>query len=251
VHGVQTPAIGLQPLAKALSTRFSHAHCVLVDLWGHGLTETPVKPYEPALFYALIDALLAHLSWSKAHFVGYSFGASTTVTYSVTRPERVSSMALVAPAGLIRSSSFSDEGKKYLEGGDGLEEAAQAWLIDWLEGGPLIVPEDWKERVQRGEVVAEAVKDWQMKEHKGHTASIVGVFRDGGAMDMHAAFEKAAKASIPYICVLGEQDGVCSEKDCHEVGMTNVAVVPQVGHGVVRQKVADVAELIGAFWEKQ
>jgi hypothetical protein len=44
---------------------------------------------------------------------------------------------------------------------------------------------------------------------------------------------------------------VCSEKDCHEVGMTNVVVVPQVGHGVVRQKVTEVAELIGSFWEKQ
>lgn len=45
VHGVQTPAIGLQPLASALSARFPHAKCVLADLWGHGLTDTNLCTY--------------------------------------------------------------------------------------------------------------------------------------------------------------------------------------------------------------
>ena len=250
VHGVQTPAIGLQPLASTLSARFPHAHCVLIDLWGHGLTETPIVPFDPPLFHALLEALMDWLGWADAHFVGYSFGGSTTATFAAAKPARVASMVLVAPAGLLRTADFDEDQRLYLRGGEGLEKRAQAWILEWLEGGQLIVPSDWKERVARGELVAEAVKDWQMREHEGHLASMVAVLRDGGALDKHADFAKAAETSIPLLCILGEHDGVCGVQDLEQVGMRNVAVVPQVGHAVVRERVPEVAQLITGFWNK-
>lgn len=251
VHGVQTCAIGLQPLAKALSSRFPHAHCVLVDLWGHGLTDTPVVPYEPALFHSLIETLLVHLNWENAHFIGYSFGGSTTATFAVAKPHRVASMVLVAPAGLLRAETFSELVQSYVRGGEGVdEEEAQNGIIEWLEDGELVVPSDWKERVGRGEMVAQAVKDWQVKNHRGHAASVVAVFRDGGALNRHAEFAKAAQLGIKYLCVLGELDGVCSAGDLADLGMTNVVVVPQADHGVVRERVPEVAEHIEEFWNK-
>ncbi|RDW63242.1 alpha/beta fold hydrolase [Aspergillus mulundensis] len=249
VHGVQTPAIGLQPLAKELSSRFPSAQCVLVDLWGHGLTDTPFAPHEPALFHKLLEALMAHLDWPDAHLIGYSFGGSTTATLAAARPGLVSSMVLVAPAGLLREAQFSETERMYLRGGNGLEEAAKDWILEFLEGGQLVVPSDWKERVARGEVVAEAVRDWELKEHRGHLASVVAVFRDGGALDRHADFARAAATGIPALGVLGETDEVCSVQDLHEVGFKNVAVIPQVGHGVARQRVSEVAQLIEGFWK--
>lgn len=248
VHGVQTPAIGLQPLASALFARFPHAQCVLVDLWGHGLTETPVLPHSPSLFHSLLEDLMVHLGWDNAHFVGYSFGGSTTASFAAAHPERVASMALVAPAGLLSSANFDDEQRNYLRGGEGLEEKAQEWIIEWLEGGKLVVPSNWKERVARGEIVAEAVRDWQLKEHEGHSASVVGIFRDGGVMDKHAQFAEAAKKDIPILCVLGELDDLCTVQDLNNIGIHNVYIVPQVGHGVVRQEVSEVTRLIEEFW---
>lgn len=250
VHGVQTPAIGMQPLASALSSRFPYAQCVLVDLWGHGLTETPVAPHEPVLFHSLLEALMVHLGWENAHFVGYSFGASTTASFAAAHPERVTSMALVAPAGLLRAVQFDESQRRYLRGGEGLEEQAQAWILEFLEGGQLVVPSDWMEKVGRGEIVAEAVRDWQMKEHKGHPASVVGIFRDGGVLDKHAEFAEASKKDIQGLCVLGELDELCSVQDLNEIGMYNVAVIPQVGHGVVRERVPEVARLVEDFWNK-
>ncbi|KAK9319272.1 Alpha/Beta hydrolase protein [Lipomyces orientalis] len=250
VHGVQTPAIGLQPLASALSSRFPYVQCVLVDLWGHGLTDTPFVAHDPALFHALLEALMVQLGWEDAHFVGYSFGGSTTATFAAAHPERVASMVLVAPAGLIRATQFDELQRSYLHGGEGLEERARAWILELLEGGQLIVPSDWKERVGRGEVVAEAVRDWQMREHAGHMASVVGIVRDGGVLDKHAEFAEAAKKGIKGLCILGELDDLCSVQDLHNVGMRNVAVVPQVGHGVVRERVPEVVQLIEEFWNK-
>lgn len=266
-HGVQTPALGLQPLASALRAQFPTAQIALFDHWGHGLSDTPLEPHVPALFHELIDALLAQLGWTSAHFVGYSFGGATVAGYAASAsssPQRlkaVESMVLVAPAGLLRSEALGAEYLSLASGprqGDGVEEDEQLtrerkahdWIMRFLEGGgPLVVPSDWRERVARGEVVAEAIRDWEMQEHRGHAASVVAIFRDGGVLDNHAAFARAAaETRVDCLVVLGELDDLCHVEDLEEAGMRNVVVVPQVGHGLVRQNVADVARHIGEFW---
>jgi pimeloyl-ACP methyl ester carboxylesterase len=221
---------------------------VLVDLWGHGLSDTPVLPHDPSLFHKLIDALLDHLGWPSAHLVGFSFGGALTVGYVASRTSRVKSFTLVAPAGLIHSSNFTAEEQAHLRGDD--EVAARKWVLEFLEGGELVVPADWKERVGRGEVVPEAVREWQMREHPGHTASVVAVVRDGGALDNDAEFIRAAQTGIPSLAVLGALDDVCSREALNQVDFANVYVVPEAGHGVVRERVPDVAILIGEFWAK-
>ncbi|KAJ5948131.1 valacyclovir hydrolase [Penicillium verhagenii] len=249
IHGVQTPALGLQPLYKAISARFPSAHYVLVDLWGHGLSDTPVVPHTPELFHTLLLALMEELGWADAHVVGYSFGASTTASFVARYPSRVSSMVLVAPAGLVRSAQFDEVERGYLVGGEGVDEdAAREWGIGWLEGGELVVPADWEERVGRGEVVAEAVREWEGRVHEGHVGSVVGILRDGGVFDNHAAFEQAAETKTPSLCILGELDDLCSVQELKDVGLSNVAVVSGVGHGVVRQSVPEVVDLMDALY---
>ncbi|KAI8658292.1 AB hydrolase-1 domain-containing protein [Fusarium keratoplasticum] len=247
IHGVQTPALGMLPLARELHTSFPNAHLVLVDLWGHGLSDTPIVPHEAGLFHQLLDDLLDHLQWPSAHLVGYSFGGALTAGYVASRPSRVQSFTLVAPAGLLRFTDFSAEEQGYLRGGD--EVAARKWVVEWLEGGELTVPADWEKRVEKGEVVAEAVREWQMRKHPGHTASVVAIVRDGGVMDRHAEFTKAAGTGIPALAVLGELDSLCSEQQLSDHGFSNVIVVPQVGHGVVRERAREVGVEVGKFWD--
>ncbi|KAL7917508.1 Alpha/Beta hydrolase protein [Trichoderma austrokoningii] len=250
LHGVQTPAIGLQPLASALSARFPHAKCVLIDWWGHGLTDTPFAAHNGALFHDLLESLFLHLGWGNAHLIGYSFGASIAASFAAARPERVASMVLVAPAGFIRSELFTKQQKSYLRGGEGLEEPAKEWILEFLEGGQLIVPQDWKESVGRGEVVAEAVRAWEMKNHEGHAASVVAIFRDGGVLDNSAEFAKAAENRIKYLYILGELDDVCSPQDLFGIGVQDFVIISQVGHAVVRDKASEVAQSIADFWGK-
>ncbi|KAF2704084.1 alpha/beta-hydrolase [Pleomassaria siparia CBS 279.74] len=248
IHGVQTPALGMLPLARTLHESFSYAHFVLIDLWGHGLSDTPVVAHDPSLFHGLLDALLDELEWPSSHLVGFSFGGALSVGYTVLRPSRVQSYTLVAPAGLFKSSSLTAEDKSQLHGDDAA--AARKWVLEWLEGGELVVPKDWRERAAKGEVVAEAVREWQIREHPGHMATVVGIVRDGGVMDADAEFVKARETGIPTFAVLGGTDGLCGKGDLERVGFMDVAVVPDVGHGVVREMVPEVAELIGDFWSK-
>jgi pimeloyl-ACP methyl ester carboxylesterase len=235
------------PLARALHDSFPEKHFVLLDLWGHGLSDTPIVPHEASLFHGLIDALLDELKWSSAHLVGFSFGGALTVGYVTSRTSRVQSFTLVAPAGLIPLSGFDAEGQAHLRGG-GDEVAARKFVIDVLQGGEEVVPKDWKERVGKGEIVAEALRQWQMREHKGHGASVVGVFRDGGVMDNDAKFMEAVKTGVPNFVVLGELDDVCTKDQLVDLGFRDVKVVPDVGHEVVRARVPEVAKFIGGFW---
>lgn len=246
VHGVQTPAIGMVPLAKTLHSSFPHSHFVLFDLWGHGLSDTVFIAHQPELFHMLIDALLDKLGWTSAHLVGYSFGGRLAVGYAVSRPKRVQSFTLVAPAGLIPSSVLSADDKAQMNGD---EEGAQKWVLNWLEGGELVVPRDWKAKVARGEVVAEAVKEWQIREHKGHVAAVLSVVRDGQVFDSDAEFVEVVNSGIPSCVVVGELDGFSTEEAVRKVGFKQISVVQGVGHGVVREMVPEVASLIGEFWK--
>jgi pimeloyl-ACP methyl ester carboxylesterase len=247
LHGVQTPALGLNSLARALQTTFSQAHLVLVDLWGHGLSETPVEPHEQRLFHQLIDDLLDHLQWPSVHLVGYSFGAMLSAGYTASRTAKVISLTIIAPAGLIMSADFTDEQRGYLRGGD--EPAARKWVLEFLEGGELVVPADWKDRVAKGEIVADAVKEWQMREHAGHFASVVAMFRDGGALDNADVFAQAAASGVPSTVILGELDSLSSKEELNQLGFKHVHAVHQAGHSVVRDQAADVAAVIARFWK--
>lgn len=249
IHGVQTPALGMLPLARKLHASFPSAHFVLLDLWGHGLSDTPVVAHEAGLFHGLIDALLDHLHWPSAHLVGFSFGGSLTVGYAASRAERVQSFVLVAPAGLVQLGSVPEADQVHFRHGCD-EDAAQKWVVNWLEGGELVVPADWRERVARGEVVAEALRDWQTRNHPGHTSSVVAIVRDGGVMDNHENFKKAVATGVPSLVVLGEKDDLCTEEELRHVGFEKVFVVPEAGHGVVRDRAVEVAGLIGDFWRR-
>ncbi|KAF1356341.1 Alpha/Beta hydrolase protein [Delphinella strobiligena] len=249
VHGVCTPALGMLPLASKLRAQNPNAHFVLLDLWGHGLSSTPLTPHVPTLFRSQIIELLSRLKWPSAHMVGYSFGGATTAGLAASHSQLVESMVLVAPAGLLRASDVFSECRNYLVGGADVEDEARDWILEWLEGGPLVVPEDWRERFERGEVCAEALRDWQQKNHEGHVSSVVAIVRDGGVFDQHEEFLKASVAVPKSLVVLGELDDVCNAQKVTDVGMTNVYVVPGAGHAVIRQNVPEVASLIEEFWQ--
>lgn len=252
IHGVCTPALGLLPLARTLLAAHPNTHLVLYDLWGHSLSDTPAVPHTPALFHAQLLALLVHLGWADLNVVGYSFGGAIAAGFAARYPETVKSLVLVATAGLMRVESFGEHGEMLIRGGDGVDEkAARDWVLQLLEGGPLIVPTDWQERVQRGEVVSQKVRGWQQEEHRGHVASSVAIFRDGGAIGLHEEFTKAAQGVPHILAILGELDDICSKEDLVAIGVQpeNVVVVEDVGHGLVRERVGAVARAIGGFWE--
>jgi pimeloyl-ACP methyl ester carboxylesterase len=74
-----------------------------VDLIGDAGLSSPARPSLKTDAHAKwLDDVLAALSLPSAHFVGASLGGLIAVDYAIRRPEKVRSLALMAPAGLGR-----------------------------------------------------------------------------------------------------------------------------------------------------
>ena len=82
---------------------------IAYDARGHGLSG---KPHDPAAYgreYALdVVRLLDHLKVPRAHIVGYSMGAMTTVELLTLHPERVITAVLGGAAGRISPTAARD-----------------------------------------------------------------------------------------------------------------------------------------------
>jgi pimeloyl-ACP methyl ester carboxylesterase len=75
---------------------------IAVDLRGYGLSDKPTADgtYSLMVYQADIDALLDELGADRVALVGQSMGGGLALRYALTRPHRVSKLALINPTGL-------------------------------------------------------------------------------------------------------------------------------------------------------
>ncbi|KAI0902099.1 alpha/beta-hydrolase [Annulohypoxylon nitens] len=252
IHGLNTPALGLWPLAKELQALDPDTHVALFDLWGHGFSSTPLVAHTPQIFHFQIFQVLGFLQWTRAHLVGYSFGGSTAVRFALHNPWAVLSVALLAPAGLCNKELWGEQVQDLLDNSEGRQGEAIDAVLGWLEGGPLVIPTDWKERVSAGEVVAELLREWELREHSGYPHSVLSMFREGGVSGCEDDFRRFAQLPVKKIGVLAELDAVCSKTQLTDIGFNDVEVVEKANHGFVRgTTTGDVARIVYRFWTKQ
>ncbi|KAI0450947.1 alpha/beta-hydrolase [Xylaria acuta] len=248
IHGLNTPALGLLPLAKQLQALDADAHVVLFDLWGHALSSSPLLPHTPHIFESQIYQVLGFMRWTSAHILGYSFGGSILTKFALHNPWAVLSATLLAPAGILSKDLFDERLRELLDDPTGREAEAIDSVLSFLEGGPLVVPSDWQERVERGEVVAEAFREWELKEHSGYSHSVYSMFKEGNVYGCEDYFRRFAQLPLKKVAVLGETDEVCDKDKLAGLGFENVHVVLQNGHGVVRTAPGEVARIVYEMW---
>ncbi|KAJ8108803.1 hypothetical protein ONZ43_g6316 [Nemania bipapillata] len=248
IHGLNTPALGLLPLAKELQALDQDAHVVFFDLWGHGLSSTPLVAHTSHIFHHQIFQVLGFMQWTSAHMLGYSFGASMLTKFALYNPRVVLSAALLAPAGILREGLFDDRLRELVHDSAGRDSEAIDCVLSFLEGGPLVVPSDWQERTRRGEIVAEAFREWELKEHAGYPHSVLSMFREGNIFGCEDYFRKFAQLPLKKVAILGELDEVCRKSQLVDLGFDAVEVVQQAGHAVVRSEPGEVARIVYGMW---
>ncbi|KAI1741405.1 alpha/beta-hydrolase [Xylaria scruposa] len=248
IHGLNTPALGLVPLAKELQALDPDAHIVLFDLWGHALSSTPLLPHTPHIFESQIHQVLSFMKWTSAHILGYSFGGSILTKFALHNPWVVQSATLLAPAGMVNQANFDERMQELLDDPTNREAEAIDAVLSFLEGGPLVVPSDWQERVKRGEFVAEAFREWELKSHRGYPNSVYSMFKEGNVYGCEDYFRRFAQLSLKKLTVLGETDAVCDGDKLAGLGFDNVQIVLNNGHGVVRTAPGEVARIIYEMW---
>ncbi|MDE2007438.1 MAG: acetoin dehydrogenase dihydrolipoyllysine-residue acetyltransferase subunit, partial [Rhodospirillales bacterium] len=73
---------------------------IALDLPGHGGSDKDVGAADPAFFAGAVAAAMDALGIARAHLIGHSLGGAIAAALAAAHPERVTSLALIAPAGL-------------------------------------------------------------------------------------------------------------------------------------------------------
>ncbi|MEO8290431.1 MAG: alpha/beta fold hydrolase [Gaiellaceae bacterium] len=98
IHGLGGAAVNFTKLAPLLARR---RRVLIPDLPGHGLSE-PFEPVDGLTSYANHVASVAEREGMlPAAVLGYSMGGVIALRLAVARPEDVTALALVAPAGIV------------------------------------------------------------------------------------------------------------------------------------------------------
>ncbi|KAL6804711.1 hypothetical protein GGI42DRAFT_342126 [Trichoderma sp. SZMC 28013] len=110
VHGISTPCITLSRIAHGLVDR--GCRVMLFDLFGRGFSDgVGDLPHDERLYTTQILLVLASspLAWTgndAFRLIGYSLGGGIAVHFATSFPHLVSSLVLLAPAGLINPEDF-------------------------------------------------------------------------------------------------------------------------------------------------
>lgn len=112
VHGISNPCIALGAVAHGLADK--GCRVMMFDLPGRGYSDTPVPtPHSNRLYTTTILLALTSspLSWTgngeTFSLLGYSLGGGIVANFTSYFPSLVSSLVLLAPAGLVRQSRIT------------------------------------------------------------------------------------------------------------------------------------------------
>ncbi|PYH66329.1 alpha/beta hydrolase [Aspergillus vadensis CBS 113365] len=208
VHGITTPCIALGGLAHALVDR--GCRVMLFDLFGRGYSDCPSDiPQDNRLFATQILLALSSssLSWTGAGsgrfcLVGYSLGGGIAASFAAYFPQFLSSLVLLAPAGLIRDSQISFQSRLLYSRGLVPERVLGFLVGRRLRAGPLTTPKPKARKLTAEDALAEELPtqgaaqvqqlsrtyshvnvpsavQWQVGEHAGFVHAFMSSMRHG------------------------------------------------------------------------
>ena len=198
-----------------------HFTVVRFDARGFGETRKPDAPFAP---YADAIALLDHLGFSRAHFIGVSMGSQTAIEAAIAAPERVSALiAVAARTGMPVSPALRagwDRVNELEEAGD-IPDAVEYELRMWVDGpdrGVDAVDPEMRERV------------------RDMNAALFARDDDAGEeipLDPPAA-ERLAEISAPTLILHGDKDVMDVRLAAGHLAATipgaRLAIIPDAAH---------------------
>lgn len=147
LHGWGGRIESMAPVVDCLTDSF---RVVALDLPGFGHSPIPATVWGTAEYAAFVRQVMGSLGIARAHMVGHSFGAKTSLCLAATQPEAVGKMILVGSSGLRSAPSMKARAKRAASRaarvagragppGRVLKEAAYKRLAseDYRNSGPL------------------------------------------------------------------------------------------------------------------
>jgi pimeloyl-ACP methyl ester carboxylesterase len=191
VHGFSVPNYVFDQTSADLAA--SGFRVIRFDLYGRGWSDRPEVDYDRELFANQLLELMDTLRIPKADLLGLSMGGAIVGRFAAEHPERVRSLALVAP--LTEPQDIS------VMAWPGVGEwLMRTWYLPKLAGSQL---EDFP-RPERVPGWAERFQP-QMR-YDGFGRAILSTMRHVIPESSLPDFQKVGKAGLPVLLVWGELD---------------------------------------------
>ena len=222
LHGFTGNHTTWQSLVKAGKGEFTF---VLVDLLGHGDSDSPSDPTRYSMNDCINDlvGVLDSLGIERANWLGYSMGGRICLYLALTVPERCSSLVLegaspgIADAKARRERAASDQALARRIDEKGIEE-----FIDHWEALPLFSGQSREVR-----------KRLREQRLRNDPVGLANSLRGMGAGMQPPLHDRLTELDMPSLFIAGEEDG----KYCNiarwmseEAPKGEVSMVPGAGH---------------------
>jgi pyruvate dehydrogenase E2 component (dihydrolipoamide acetyltransferase) len=207
-----------------------------LDLPGHGQSTKDVGDGDLASFTQVLADFLDAMDIEKAHLVGHSMGGAIAGAFAKDHPDRVSSIILIASAGL--GPEINDE---YIEGFIAANRRREMKkVLEMLFADPDLVKRQLVNDVlkfKRMDGVDEALRAVADK-----------VFPDGRQADV----PDLSEVSVPILVIWGSEDRIVPASHAENLpSEARVEVLEDTGHMPQMEAAGKVNRLVGEFIDSQ
>jgi len=207
-----------------------------LDLPGHGQSTKDVGDGNLASFTQVLADFLDAMDIEKAHLVGHSMGGAIAGAFAKDHPDRVSSIILIASAGL--GPEINDE---YIEGFIAANRRREMKkVLEMLFADPDLVKRQLVNDVlkfKRLDGVDEALRTVADK-----------VFPDGRQTDV----PDLSEVSVPILAIWGSEDRIVPASHAENLpSEARVEVLEDTGHMPQMEAAGKVNRLVGEFIDGQ
>lgn len=237
VHGLTTPSYvwdAFVPILAGLGYRV-----LVYDLFGRGLSDTPKGAQSSTYFAEQLDELLDELQVKDPILLaGYSMGGAITATYAATRPSRLKTLVLIAPAGFGHDLGWVPRLAGRLSFlGSLLMRLAYPYFARSALAGEADIP------CAVENMIARQTEETRWRRFAPVVwSSIRGVLSE----DLSHHHQCIAKAGIPTLAIWGEEDSVIPLTGLERLRALNPGakntVISGAGHGLTYTHIHDLQE---------
>lgn len=215
---------------------------VVIDLWGHGRSDSPENSsdYEMRKQTEDLELVFSQLNLLKFILVGYSMGGRTALGYAAAHPERIRVLVLEsASPGLRSESERSERMQRDAKLADRLLTKPLEDFVDFWEDIALFNTQKALPAEQKEAVRTERLS----QDPKGLANSLLGI----GTGSQPSYWDVLSSMTLPVTLVTGSLDAKFetiaremknSLKNVHHVSVKNA------GHAIHVEKPAEFATII-------
>ena len=238
IHGFTGSGSAMAPLTELLGgTR------IAPDLIGHGRSESPISldPYSLKNISLQLSSLMKQLDASPASIIGYSLGGRIALTFALSHPEMVKSLALIGTSPGISNGQERERRLKHdHELAASISEAGIGKFIDTWVAMPMweslrqsLTPEQWHDSITQRTA--------------NHPLGLANSLRASGTGAMPPLHDILQDLGAPTLLIVGEQDSKflqIAKEMAPRIPRARIEIIANSGHATHLEQPHATAEAI-------